>query len=97
MLMPQVAIAQSAAIAALPTFSAQAALGELDEMRASLAATLRGVLLLAIPASLGLVLLRKPVVALLYQHGEFTAIRRRWSPGRCCGTRWDWWGTRWWR
>ena len=72
MLMPQAAIAQSAAIAALPTFSAQAALGKLDEMRASLAATLRGVLLLAIPATVGLVLLRKPVVALIYEHGEFT-------------------------
>jgi putative peptidoglycan lipid II flippase len=73
MLMPQAAIAQSAAIAALPTFSAQAALGKLDEMRASLAATLRGVLLLAIPATVGLVVLRKPVVALIYEHGEFTS------------------------
>ncbi len=73
MIMPQAAIAQSAAIAALPTFSAQAALGKLDEMRASLAATLRGVLLLAIPATVGLVLLRKPIVALIYQRGEFTS------------------------
>ena len=73
MIMPQAAIAQSAAIAALPTFSAQAALGKLGEMRASLAATLRGVLLLAIPASLGLMLLREPVVALIYQRSEFDA------------------------
>lgn len=71
MLVPQAAIAQSIAIAALPTFSAQAAAGRLDEMRSSLAATLRGVLLLAIPASLGLILLRRPIVALLYQRGEF--------------------------
>lgn len=73
MLMPQAAIAQSIAIAALPTFSAQFARGRLDEMRASLASSLRGVLLLALPASLGLILLRQPVVALLYQRGEFTA------------------------
>ncbi|NPV57802.1 MAG: murein biosynthesis integral membrane protein MurJ [Anaerolineae bacterium] len=73
MIMPQAAIAQSAAIAALPTFSAQAALGRLDEMRASLAATLRGVLLLAIPASVGLILLREPIVALVYQRSEFGA------------------------
>ena len=40
-------------------------------MRASLAATLRVVLLLAIPASLGLVLLRVPLVQVLYQRGQF--------------------------
>jgi len=73
MLMPQMAVAQSAAIASLPTFSAQVALGRLDEMRRSLASTLRAVLILAIPASVGLILLRKPLVALLYQRGEFTA------------------------
>ncbi len=72
MIMPQAAIAQSLAIAALPTFSAQVARGKLDEMRASLAATLRGVLLLAIPASLGLMLLRVPLVTLIYQRNEFT-------------------------
>jgi putative peptidoglycan lipid II flippase len=72
MMMPQAAIAQSIAIASLPTFSAQAASGRLDEMRASLAATLRAVLLLALPATLGLILLRQPLVAMLYQRGEFT-------------------------
>ena len=71
MLMPEIAIAQSIAIAALPTFSAQVARGRKDHMRESLAASLRGALLLAIPASVGLVLLRQPVVALLYQRGEF--------------------------
>lgn len=71
MLMAQAAIAQSVAIAAMPTFSAQHALGKIDEMRASLAASLRGVILLAIPASVGLILLRKPLVSLLYQRGAF--------------------------
>jgi putative peptidoglycan lipid II flippase len=71
MIMPQAAIAQSIAIAALPTFSAQFARGKLDEMRASLAATLRGVLLLAIPASLGLILLRRPLVQMIYQRSAF--------------------------
>ncbi|MBN2046315.1 MAG: murein biosynthesis integral membrane protein MurJ [Anaerolineaceae bacterium] len=73
MLMPQTIIAQAVAIAALPTFSAQAAKGQFDEMRASLAMTLRSVLLLAIPATMGLILLRRPLVAMLYEHGEFTA------------------------
>jgi putative peptidoglycan lipid II flippase len=71
MLMAQAAIAQSVAIAAMPTFSAQHALGKIDEMRGSLAASLRGVILLALPASVGLILLREPLISLLYQRGEF--------------------------
>jgi len=71
MLMAQAAIAQSVAIAAMPTFSAQYALGKQSEMRASLAAALRGVIFLALPASVGLILLREPLVSLLYQRGEF--------------------------
>jgi putative peptidoglycan lipid II flippase len=71
--MPQIAIAQAIAIAALPTFSAQVARGEITQMRASLAATLRAVVLLSLPASLGLILLRGPVVALLFQYGKFDA------------------------
>jgi putative peptidoglycan lipid II flippase len=74
MLMAQAAIAQSIAIAALPTFSAQYALGKIDEMRASLASTLRSMFLLALPASVGLILLARPIVSMLYQRGEFTAV-----------------------
>jgi putative peptidoglycan lipid II flippase len=73
MLMPEAAIAQSIAIAALPTLSAQYALGKLDHLRSSLASSLRGVLLLSLPASLGMILLRKPIIVLLYQRGEFGA------------------------
>ena len=71
MLMAQAAIAQSIAIAAMPTFSAQHALGKIDEMRASLAASLRGVIFLALPATIGLILLREPLISFLYQRGEF--------------------------
>ncbi len=74
MLMAQAAVAQSVAIAAMPTFSAQYALGKLDEMRMSLASTLRGIFLLALPASVGLILLARPIISMLYQHGEFKAI-----------------------
>jgi putative peptidoglycan lipid II flippase len=71
MLMAQAAIAQSVAIAAMPTFSAQHALGKLDEMRSSLAASLRGIFLMAAPASIGLMILRVPLISFLYQRGEF--------------------------
>lgn len=74
MLMPQAAIAQSIAIASMPTLSAQAALDKMDEFRTSLASSLRGMLLLAIPASIGLMILRQPIVALLYQRGEFNTV-----------------------
>jgi putative peptidoglycan lipid II flippase len=72
MLLPQAIIAQSVATAALPTLSGQYALGRLGELRSSLAASLRGILLLAIPATLGLILLRQPITALLLQYGKFT-------------------------
>jgi putative peptidoglycan lipid II flippase len=71
MLMAQAAIAQSVAIAAMPTFSAQHALGKTEELRSSLVVSLRGVLMMAIPASIGLILLREPLISFLYQRGEF--------------------------
>jgi putative peptidoglycan lipid II flippase len=70
--MPQTAIAQSIAIAAMPTFSAQAALGKFQELRSSLSSSLRGVLLLALPAAAGLILIRYPLFR-LFESGEFTA------------------------
>ncbi len=71
--LPQVVIAQGISIAALPTFSAMAARGALDEMRASLADTLRAILFLALPATVGLLALRAPIVAMLYQGRNFNA------------------------
>ena len=73
MLIPEAIIAQATAIAALPTFSAQVARGKPEEMRSSLAFLLRAVLSLALPASLGLILLRIPLIALVYQRGSFNA------------------------
>jgi putative peptidoglycan lipid II flippase len=71
MTMPQVVIAQAISIAAFPTFSAQVAKGERGELRHSLASTLRSILFLSLPAALGLILLRVPLVSLLFQRGEF--------------------------
>lgn len=73
MTMPQVVIAQAIAIAALPTFSAQIARGDYIEMRRSLAATLRGIIYLSLPATLGLILLRFPITTFLFERGEFSA------------------------
>lgn len=72
MLMPQAAIAQSAGIASLPTLSAQAEMGEDEAFKQTISRIMRMILFLAIPASIGLILLRQPLVAGLYQRGEFT-------------------------
>jgi len=72
MLMPQAAIAQSIATAAMPTLAAQFARNQIDEVRNSLTVILRSILLLSIPASLGLIILRIPIIQLLLQRGEFS-------------------------
>ena len=71
MTMPQVVIAQGIANAAFPTFSAQAAKGDNRALRASLSSTMRSILFLSLPAALGLIVLRFPLVSILFQRGEF--------------------------
>lgn len=73
MYMAQAAIAQSVATAVMPTFSAQYAQGKLDDIRRTLSSALRGVILLSVPATAGLILLGTPIIAFLYQRGEFTS------------------------
>ncbi len=73
MLMPQTIIAQAVGVASLPTFSAQVARGEMDALKNTFGRTLRGVVFLSLPASIGLILLRRPIVALLFERGFFTA------------------------
>ena len=72
MLLPQGVFAQSVATAAFPTFSTQAAKGQIAEMRSTLSATLRAILYLALPAAVGLIVLRRPLVQLIFQRGAFT-------------------------
>jgi putative peptidoglycan lipid II flippase len=61
------------ATAILPAFSAQAARGALDELRTTLGFGLRMILFIILPAMLGLILLRQPIVHLFFEHGTFTA------------------------
>lgn len=60
------------ATAILPTLSAQAARGALDELRATLGFGLRMIFFIILPAMLGLILLRQPLVHLFFEHGSFT-------------------------
>ena len=64
-------IALSTAI--LPLLSRQAVERRIDELRASVNFAIRLVLFVTLPASVGLVLLRKPIVQVLFERGSFTA------------------------
>lgn len=71
MTMPQVVLAQGMAVVALPTFSRHAAEAAWERLRSSLLDSLRWVVLLALPASAGLILLREPLIRVLFQRGAF--------------------------
>jgi putative peptidoglycan lipid II flippase len=64
------------AVAILPTLSRQAqeirSHGNHNEFLATLAQGIRLVLVLIIPATVGLFVLAKPIIVLIFEHGEFT-------------------------
>lgn len=59
--------------AILPLLARQAVEKRIDELRTSLNFAIRIVLFVTLPASVGLVLLRKPIIQVLFEHGSFTA------------------------
>jgi putative peptidoglycan lipid II flippase len=61
------------ATAILPMMSHQAAAGAIEEMKSTLAFSLRIVSFITIPAAVGLVVMREPIVRVLFEHGEFVA------------------------
>ncbi len=61
------------ATANLARVSADAARGDNDGLKANLAAALRTAALLALPATVGLIVLRREIVAALFERGAFTA------------------------
>ncbi len=71
MLLPQGIFALAIATAAFPTLSELAAREEFGELRFTLSEALRLILYLTIPASVGLIVLREPLIQLLLQRGRF--------------------------
>jgi putative peptidoglycan lipid II flippase len=71
MLMPQGVLGQAMGIAAFPTMSTLAAKSARDEMRRVLSDSLRLLSFLALPASVLLMSLGKPLIVLLFQRGAF--------------------------
>ncbi|MCI0661895.1 MAG: murein biosynthesis integral membrane protein MurJ [Acidobacteria bacterium] len=59
--------------ATLPVASRAATLENLDEFRRTVSSSLRLTLLLTIPSAIGLIVLSRPIIALIYQRASFTA------------------------
>jgi putative peptidoglycan lipid II flippase len=60
------------ATASLPTMSDLVAHNRMDELKNTLSYSLRMVLFITVPAMVGLILLRIPIVSILFQRGVFT-------------------------
>lgn len=63
----------SIATAATPAISRMVAEQDLARIRSTLAGALGLMLFLNVPASIGLIVLAQPIVAVIFEHGEFTA------------------------
>ena len=72
MQLPETLIATAIATAAFPTLSEFAARGDLDRLRGTLVTTLRAILALTIPATIGLLIFGRLAVQILFERGEFT-------------------------
>lgn len=62
----------SIAAASTPALSRLAAMNDMPHMRATVASAIGLMLALNIPATLGLIALAVPIVALIFEHGQFT-------------------------
>jgi len=77
--MPHGLVAVAISLAVLPTLSRFSAQGNWGGFRQTLGMGLRLVLVLVVPATLGLLVLAQPIIALLFQHGKFTAHDTFWT------------------
>ena len=71
-------------IATLPLFSRHAAIHDFPALKAALRSSLSLALQVTIPAALGLVFLARPIIALIYQHGHFTALDTQQTAAALC-------------
>ncbi|MCK9275529.1 MAG: murein biosynthesis integral membrane protein MurJ [Syntrophales bacterium] len=59
--------------ASLPSFSEQAARGDYDELKQTISFSLRIILFVTIPCMVAFIILRIPIISVLFQHGRFDA------------------------
>lgn len=77
--LPHGLVAVAISMAALPSLSRWAAAKDWDAYKNTLAAGLRAVLVLVIPATVALWILAEPTVRLLAEHGKFTPADTYWT------------------
>lgn len=65
--------ASAIAVAFFPLLSSLAAQGKMDDFKDTLALSLRSIFFLMVPAAVGLIMLRVPIVKLLFEGQKFTA------------------------
>ncbi|MHC4762444.1 MAG: murein biosynthesis integral membrane protein MurJ [Planctomycetota bacterium] len=63
----------SLATAIFPVMSANAARGDFDSLRKTILRGIKGAVFVAIPATAGLVLVARPLVSAVFEHGKFTS------------------------
>jgi putative peptidoglycan lipid II flippase len=76
---PHGLIAIAISLAVLPALSQHAARRDEEGYQATLLRGLRLVLALSIPATVGLFVLARPIIRLIYEHGAFTALDTQWT------------------
>jgi len=63
----------SLATAIFPVMSAEAARKDIDALRRTVSRGLRAAVFVAVPATVGLILVARPLVAAVFEHGKFTS------------------------
>jgi putative peptidoglycan lipid II flippase len=69
--LPLAVFGLSVATATLPMMSSSASAGNMDELKRTLVSGLRSILFIMLPATVGLIVLRVPIVRLIFEHGSF--------------------------
>jgi putative peptidoglycan lipid II flippase len=72
MLLPQGIFAQAVGTAVFPTFAAQAASGDVKALRQTLSSMVVTVIAVTFPATVGLMVLGRPIIAMIFERGAFT-------------------------
>ncbi|EHQ91742.1 murein biosynthesis integral membrane protein MurJ [Desulfosporosinus youngiae] len=60
------------AVATFPTMTEQAALKQWDNFRETISNAIRMVIFITVPISIGMIVLRFPLIRVLFEHGQFT-------------------------
>ncbi|MEO8954499.1 MAG: murein biosynthesis integral membrane protein MurJ [Ktedonobacteraceae bacterium] len=72
LLLPLGIFGMAVSTAAFPTLAENVAKGRFDRVRATILETLRSILFMSIPSSIGLIFLGLPIIQVLLEHGAFT-------------------------